>query len=362
MHRLPWLDWVRFLAAFMVVVSHARGSTWVGWSSLPPSAQTTITKVFYAVTRAGLEWVVIFFVLSGFLVGGNTIRKVRGNKFQTSWFVLDRITRIWVPLLPALIFTTLVAATCGMPLSMVDLAGNVLGLQGIFSQNFGHNEPLWSLSYEIWFYVIVGAVAAFWHSGMRGRTWAAIALMIGILAFLKLSPWLLGCWLVGVFSSLADEAKFHPAGPFPWLILALIGAGWSQLDSGTHAEIFMAGTGIAHGRDFALLLESLGAGLFIAAITRRPPSDPRIASIDFAGGKFAAISYTLYLTHYPTLLLWEKFGPEKSVVLNINSLLLFAGKISSCLMLAFLLYLPFEARTSLVRERLRRFLGMSAAR
>lgn len=33
--HLYWLDWLRFVAAFMVVAIHARGNTWVEWEASP---------------------------------------------------------------------------------------------------------------------------------------------------------------------------------------------------------------------------------------------------------------------------------------------------------------------------------------
>jgi len=339
----------------MVLACHARGSTWVDWSTLPQESRTAAVKTFYALTRAGLEWVVIFFVLSGFLVGGGTIRKVADRSFQPGWFALDRIARIWVPLIPALIFTLLVAAICDFTFSIGDLAGNLLGLQGIFCPNFGHNEPLWSLGYEIWFYVIAGCIAATWRSSPANRACAIVLLTIGISAFLWLSPWLLCCWIIGACCSLAGKSKLHSAGPLPWLALAIAGAAISQLLSETKIGGSIYCAGFAHGRDFALLVESIGAGLFLSAITRSQPSSKPIAYIDMAGEKFAAMSYTLYLTHYPTLLLWEHFGPGKMRSFSPNALLLFVVKILSCLIVAQLLYLAFESRTTSIRERLRSF-------
>lgn len=356
MRRLPWLDWVRFWASFMVLACHARGSTWTDWSTLPQESKTTVVKIFYALTRAGLEWVVIFFVLSGFLVGGGTIRKVADRNFQPGWFALDRITRIWVPLIPALAFTLVVAALCDFTFSLGDLAGNLLGLQGILCPNFGHNEPLWSLGYEIWFYVIAGSVAATWHSGPSRRAYAIVFLTIGMSAFLWLSPWLLCCWAIGACCSLAGKSKVHLAGPLPWLAITIAGAAISQLLSGTRIGLSLSSAEITHGRYVALLVESVGAGLFFSAITRSQPSRQAIAYIDIAGEKFAALSYTLYLIHYPTLQLWEHFGPGKMNGFGLKALLLFVVKILSCLVVAQLLYLAFESRTTSIRERLRGFI------
>jgi peptidoglycan/LPS O-acetylase OafA/YrhL len=119
-----WLDWMRFIAAFMVVICHSRGYNWVEWGSLSKVDQTTLIKLFFASTRAGLEWVIIFFVLSGFLVGGGVISRCLKGAFDLRLFAIDRVSRIWVPLIPALLITLGVAHYCGLPASLGDLLGN----------------------------------------------------------------------------------------------------------------------------------------------------------------------------------------------------------------------------------------------
>ena len=71
--HLYWLDWLRFTAALMVVAIHSRGGTWVEWGRLTEASQTKLVAIFFAITRTGSESVLVFFVLSGFLVGGKVI-------------------------------------------------------------------------------------------------------------------------------------------------------------------------------------------------------------------------------------------------------------------------------------------------
>src|SRR5690348_12598197 len=80
--HLFWLDWLRFGAAFVVVMCHARGSNWVSWGKLAQSHQTRLSAVCFAVTRPGLEAVVVFFALSGFLVGGRLIERWRDSRLD----------------------------------------------------------------------------------------------------------------------------------------------------------------------------------------------------------------------------------------------------------------------------------------
>ena len=72
-----WLDWLRFGAAFAVLLCHARGGTWMDYGSLDAGSKNLIAAMFFAVTRPNLEPVVVFFVLSGFLVGGVSLARSR---------------------------------------------------------------------------------------------------------------------------------------------------------------------------------------------------------------------------------------------------------------------------------------------
>ena len=65
-----WLDAIRFLAAFMVVFCHSRNDFFLPYGELPVEQKTLGTMLFYSLGRLGHEAVIVFFVLSGFLVGG----------------------------------------------------------------------------------------------------------------------------------------------------------------------------------------------------------------------------------------------------------------------------------------------------
>ena len=99
------LDLVRGLAALTVLLGHARVGVWVEFSALPTEQQTLLSSAFFVVARLGHEAVMIFFVLSGFLVGGKIIERVKAGSFYLADYALDRSTRILLPLIPACILT-----------------------------------------------------------------------------------------------------------------------------------------------------------------------------------------------------------------------------------------------------------------
>jgi peptidoglycan/LPS O-acetylase OafA/YrhL len=106
-------------------------------------------------------------------------------------------------------------------------------------------------------------------------------------------------------------------------------------------------------RDFATLTLGLGLVLVFLQLIRLHPTSSFAMGLERLGGRLAAFSYTLYLTHYPMLALWNQFCPKRYETMGGVSFLWYAAKIFSCLLVGWVFYLPFEARTSVVRKWLR---------
>lgn len=152
-----WLDLFRGLAALVVVTTHCRTMLFVEYGLLPTSDKTIITSVFFFFTRIAHEAVLLFFVLSGFLVGGKVIKRLRADSFDLKSYTIDRTVRIMLPLLSALILIVISNTITGQNYSIIDYLGNIFSLQGILVPWV--SGPLWSLAYEVWFYILMGAVA-----------------------------------------------------------------------------------------------------------------------------------------------------------------------------------------------------------
>jgi peptidoglycan/LPS O-acetylase OafA/YrhL len=95
---------------------------------------------------------------------------------------------------------------------------------------------------------------------------------------------------------------------------------------------------------------SLGMALLLPFLTQLKPKSMLGRWINDLGGKLAAFSYTLYLTHYPVLYVWEHYLPERINVINLMSIGLYLLRIASCVVFAWLCYLPFERQTARVRK------------
>lgn len=354
-----WLDWLRFIAALMVVACHARGGNWVEWGRLEHASQTKAAYAFFLVTRAGYEWVIVFFVLSGFLVGGKVLQRVLSKTFKVTVYAVDRISRIWMPLIPSLLLTAGVGWYLGHSISVWGFLGNLVGLQGVFCCSFAGNFPLWSLAYEIWFYLLAGCVAVAIHKDAKCKFCAYLGLVISMMVFTKLDASFLFCWVIGAISY-SQIGVFNGKAAVVGCLLAAAGYAASQLTSETVSLETSEFLQFLPSHAVATLLLSAGLALVIPVVSQLRPGSNALAVFERLGSPLAAFSYTLYLTHYSLLELCGHLFPARHESMGLSSMLWFSAKIGFCLCVAWILYLPFERKTSVVRGWLRRRLGMNA--
>jgi peptidoglycan/LPS O-acetylase OafA/YrhL len=191
------LNVIRSASALMVVLGHVRILFFQDYANVP---HNFVTAILYAFTSLGSEAVIVFFVLSGYWVGGGVISRIRGNNFSWGSYASSRLTRLWLVLLPALVLTLIVdqigrAAFSGSDIyaqtamydGVVDepsysplvFLGNLLFMQDIHVVTYGLNHPLWSLAYEFWYYLLFPALLiAFRRGGSAHGRVVAIALLL----------------------------------------------------------------------------------------------------------------------------------------------------------------------------------------
>jgi peptidoglycan/LPS O-acetylase OafA/YrhL len=309
------LDLIRGVSALAVLLYHVRGLFFVDYPFL--ASKSLFSIGLYAVTGYGHQAVMIFFVLSGYFIGTSVMESV--GKVQWSWrtYLVSRITRLQLVLFPALVLGALwdrigmrilqaaplyygglykfyvpsVALRSTVPVFL----GNFLFLQSIVSPVFGSNGPLWSLSYEFWYYIVFPALilaTATWLGTRTRILYAGLALFLLWFIGLQLSFYFL-IWLAGALvGRLPRPARFKSASPvLPWLA-GLIFAGalaWSR----THRLSQDLLTDYVVAFCFALWLYTILLGA-------REDASPAYA---YGAKKLAGFSYTLYLTHFPALLL-----------------------------------------------------------
>jgi peptidoglycan/LPS O-acetylase OafA/YrhL len=118
-------------------------------------------KDFSIFLRFGQEAVILFFVLSGFVIQYSYCRS-EDKSFKT--FFLKRFLRIYIPLTIIFIAHFLLLSISKNGLQSIDrwtFLGNAFMLQdmsmlkpNVICEPFLGNSPLWSLSYEWWFYML----------------------------------------------------------------------------------------------------------------------------------------------------------------------------------------------------------------
>lgn len=98
-----FLDMMRWFAAIIVFLGHLRNPLFISYGEISSYNKSLIINIWYFVTGLHAEAVVIFFVLSGYLVGGMAFCKFANRTFSLSKYAFDRIMRIYITFIPALI-------------------------------------------------------------------------------------------------------------------------------------------------------------------------------------------------------------------------------------------------------------------
>lgn len=190
-----WLDTIRFISAFVVVISHTSIVFGTNYEGLAQEYQTTMGAMQYVLLRSGAEAVMVFFVLSGFLVGGRTVDKLIEGTFDSKKYVIDRAVRILLPLISALILSYITNTLLDINYSWYDYIGNLFSLQDILVEPV--NDVLWSLSREVWYFIFMFGISALC---VNKYTWVGgIVVFFSMLVFLKLGIVGLFAWSLGFF-------------------------------------------------------------------------------------------------------------------------------------------------------------------
>lgn len=163
-----FIDMARWIAALAVLFTHVEANSLVRLAEMPADARGPLAYLAWLFYGFAHQAVVVFFVLSGFLVGGGALKAARAGRPFLSTYLVDRTTRIYVVLLPVLLLTALLDAAgralfadtgvYALP-EFADHSGafefwaNVFNLQDTFFRYFGTNSALWTLAHEYWYYV-----------------------------------------------------------------------------------------------------------------------------------------------------------------------------------------------------------------
>lgn len=301
MARIRFLDSLRGLAALIVLVHHAR--TMFPRTFAPGSPWTSVLT---HIGRFNTEAVLLFFVLSGFSIRLSIERDGLDNRTALLRYAQRRALRIlplyWFAL--ALSFAvSVVAPLPALAVAWSTLLGNLLflqtavGVDGLWFLPYAGDGPLWSLSFEVFYYA---AFPALLHAiaTRRARLRAvAFATLLGLLASAwHPSPFTLFLGASAIWYAGVELAETHLLGraACSWgLAFALILL-FASAQFGPAARTL-------YGLWIGSVLFLLGRTLIAYAPALRPLSlaldRPLLAPLARVGD----LSYALYLLHVPVL-------------------------------------------------------------
>jgi peptidoglycan/LPS O-acetylase OafA/YrhL len=328
------LDTLRWASALAVCAAHTRNLLFPDAAMVPH--MNHFVQLFYFLTLFGTQAVVVFFVLSGLLIGGGIVAKARKNNFDLQVYAIDRLTRLYIVLIPAVILSVCLFLFVGSRkcnLDLIEIVGNGLLLQNVFVRPLCNNHPLWSLSNEGMYYVLAG-LAVVGYCGNWFRRSVAIALLCGLT-------------MTVVIVSTCDREDVLISAPLwmigiaPWFVKI-------NIPSYILAIIFSACLVVTRMHFIAnpiledwLLAVTLTAALCSGWKLRSP-----------GGARLAKFSYSLYLIHMPiaqTLASFIGVGDPDSIYTYINYFAA-TGAVVFC---AWLFGGVFENRTDNVRKAIK---------
>ena len=348
---------LRGLAALNVAAAHLRSQLYPAFE-LVEEPPVLFMGIAFMAGFAHLS-VVVFFVLSGWLVGGSLLDRI-GDEQAMRHYAIDRITRLWVVLVPVFCVSLLCGQLTGdIDPSRPDLGvdgdyslgaflGNLVGLQDIVVPRFGGNFALWSLANETWYYVMFPLLVVM----LRGKSIAARALSaLGLIALAKLvSGALLAYFAVWLLGTLFSRIRLHAGTAVRSLLFGIVAGSAVYYRLEGHVDTQSLET---FGQDLPFALA------FVVWLSSMQTAAPRSSSLyriaDRIGRFFAGFSFTLYVLHVPLILLFLHWLPATLGVVqlvpgNLGHDVAYAGMLVSIVVASWLLSLPFESNTQRLRH------------
>ena len=280
-----YLDALRFAAAFVVFLSHYSTHAFSG-------------GVLWQAQPYGRTAVLVFFVLSGVIIAWVT----ENREATLPEFAISRFARIYSVVLPALAVTAALeiitppgSGTSGPDSHGVRFAASLLFLGESWKLDLSphSNPPFWSLNYEVWYYVLFGALIF-----LRGRIRQAVIAISAVIAGPKILL-LFPVWLIGVAAWRWRSRIPEALGPVLMVtavvaFLALEIAGGEKMFWSTHTP-WLVDQYSAYDYIIGILVALFILGL---ARARLPQPSPRLS---MAIRWLAGTTFGLYLLHYPLL-------------------------------------------------------------
>lgn len=302
-----YLDLVRFLAALVVFIVHANYHRFTG--GLP---------LLWRLSDLGNEAVMVFFVLSGFVIA--FVANTKERKFKD--FMISRFARLYSVVFPALLLTI-----------VLDAAGWHFGYRELFEQ-WGYrgqhplartlanlffvnqlwflnvrpfsNVPFWSIGYEFWYYVLFAA-SFYFRGSLKYLGPLGVSVLVGPKILLLLPVWWMGVLVFKITSKNSVSERYGWLFFLTSLILYFL-----YTYVGGHQYVFEKTEQALGASNFASLswsrefVDSYVMGLLVScnfigfsAISHRFSSVLRVFERPIR--YCASYTFAMYLLHYPLL-------------------------------------------------------------
>jgi peptidoglycan/LPS O-acetylase OafA/YrhL len=377
-----YLDFVRAAAAFLVLIGHSAQFFWM---------KSPITAI--PLQNAG---VMIFFLISGFLISYTVFSKWSNPNYTFKTFFIDRFCRIYCAYLPALFFVlfldTITSTYTAIPQvrtdelktlidmqnnnGLVSFLGNIFMMQDfplfqvlrrmgfkdspIFIDEFGSGSPFWTISIEWWIYMLFGFIVLVLIRDKKRLNPVNLCLLglLSIAPFYYAIGGVNNCltllWLLGMLFAL-----FFVYLPF---LETKIKTFYATMNLKTIALLLFLGSFLCLiGRCVSIKLDTgklaigefqfglfLGFFLFSGFFFVSLWDPPFWVSRTFRF--FADFSYSLYLTHYSILVTLYCFFPGQD-----HNFLFYFISIFISLSVAILFWLLFEKHYRIFAAHLKSF-------
>lgn len=365
-------DILRGISALLVCANHLRSALFTSYGSLTSS--NIFDRLFYFATSLGHQSVIVFFVISGFLIGGAIIKNK--DNFKTGSYSINRLTRLYTVLVPALLLTAIVdyflssshpealgryyvqwssgPTVENYSSSLLTFIGNFFFLQNIFVSTFGTNSPLWSLSYEFWYYVafplllipllaLLKKIKTETHSAAHVALLAIAGLILVLMPFETKVGFLI--WIVGAIIVLFRKRQFPTflkLVSFVIFIASLLSLKVAPVkDLNPHLQ--------------DLYLTSTFAFFLITNLNSTYTLIHKIQLITKIINFLSNISFTLYLFHFPLIvLLATKFVGKTPLQPNLQGYLTYSAFLTVILIVCYSMWWIFERNTAYVKNMVSR--------
>ena len=354
---------LRGLAAVQVAAAHLRSEFFPGLRSIadPPLAYQGLA--FF--TGFAHQAVVVFFLISGWLVGGSLLARI-GRPQALQAYAIDRGSRLWTVLVPTFTLMLLFGVFAGELIpntidyaqsnnySLLSFVGNLFGLQTVTMVQFGGNYPLWSLANETWYYLIFPLLLVLVTDATPARRALAMLSLVAIALFLPYAMTLY--FLIWLLGALFSRVRVDCSNAVRWLMLAVFGA----------VAVYFRLTGYNDDMTAASFVQDLVYSLvflmFLCSMhMKADPASRPLARLHSGAKFFAEFSFTLYVFHVPLIKLMQHVGLKVwgGYRLSPSSWIdygIYFALLAALLGLCYGSYLLFESHTPKVRRWLKELL------